>query len=252
MFQFVETKDKSILIFDDLEVLLPHDMSITSMVQCRLSAFFFDTIRNFQLNRKNCVIIGIVNQTQLSSLTLNPMICCLDVLQKIVVIPKLDKKRRLAILHHVLHSILDSTHLERLADETASYSAADLNAFCSFCLQNPHIELIMEHLNQQRASITRQFNSVKPLPGGFSSLVGMEKIKQEVVDNILSPLLNWDYYALYNLQPPSGCLFYGPSGCGKTAVIQAIAYELRNRVEVIEVTCTDLLSKVGLHIRAHL
>ena len=248
MFLFAETKDKSIIVFDDLEVLLPNDRTITSMVQCRLSAFFFDKLREFQLNNRNCVIIGIVNQTQLSSLTLNPMICCLDVIQNVIVIPKLDKNRRLAILRHILHSILDSNHLEKLANDTASYSAADLSALCSFCLQNPHIHLILEHLNQQRASITRQFTTVKPLQGGFSSLIGMERIKQEVKNNILSPLLNWDYYALYNLQPPSGCLLFGPSGCGKTAVIQAIAYELRNRVEVIEVTCSDLLSKVSIPI----
>lgn len=244
MFRFAKLNDKSIIVFDDLEILLPHDTSITSMVQCRLSTLFFDTIRNFQLNNIHCVVIGIVNQVQLSSFSLNPAICCSDIIRSVVVIPKLDKKRRLAILHHALASFISENDLDQIADETASYSAADLNAFCSFCLQNQDIDLILEKVNQQHASIIRQFSTIKPLPGGFKALVGMEKIKQSIIENVTSPLLHWEHYSNLNLQPPSGCLFYGPSGCGKTAAVQAIAYELRNRVEVIEVTCTDLLSKV--------
>lgn len=244
IFQFSYEDHPSILVFDDLEVLLPHSHSITTMVQCRLSSLFLDEINMINLSNRKCVVIGIVNQTQLSQL--NPVICCPDTIQRIIAIPKLDKNRRVAILTKRLHSFLDISFIQQLADETSSYSAADLNSFCSFCLHNQVHDSILSYLYQRNSSFARQFHAIKPLDGGFNSLIGMSTIKQQVQDSIILPLLNWDKYAKFNLQPPSGCLFYGPSGCGKTAVIQALAYELRNRVEFIEVTCTDLLSKVSL------
>ena len=220
------------------------------MVQCRLTSLFFDQVKRIQFNLKKCVIIGIINQIQLAQL--NPMACCPDIVNSVIVIPKLDKKRRFAILQKSLSHSISIPNLERLDEETASYSAADLNSLCSFCLQSARgdsqgdsqMDRIFDYLLSQKSSISRQFNSVKPLEGGFQALIGMDAIKQSVRENIILPLLNWSQYSRLHLQPPSGCLFYGPSGCGKTAIIQALAYELRNRVELIEVTCTDLLSKV--------
>ena len=242
MFQFSKQHEESILIFDDLDILVPNESTITSMVQYRLSSLFIDKMNEIYLNKRRCVVIGIVNQVQLSQL--HPSLCCSTMMKSIITIPKLDKQRRLAILQKCLPSQFDSSFYLQLAEETSSYSTADLHSFCSYCLQHPQQELILQQLNQQSSSISRQFHSVIPLQDGFTSLYGMNSIKKQVIENIISPLLHWEKYSSLHLQPPSGCLFYGPSGCGKTAMIQALAFELRNRVEIIEISCTDLLSKV--------
>ena len=39
-------------------------------------------------------------------------------------------------------------------------------------------------------------------------------------------------------------VFYGDSGCGKSYMIEAIAEETKNEIQVIEVLCSDLLGKV--------
>ena len=45
MFQFSKQHEESILIFDDLDILVPNDSTITSMVQYRLSSLFIDKNR---------------------------------------------------------------------------------------------------------------------------------------------------------------------------------------------------------------
>ena len=67
---------------------------------------------------------------------------------------------------------------------------------------------------------------------------------QDLKETIIQPLLHPEAYQLYHLQPPSGAIFYGPSGTGKSAMIEAIAAETRNQIQVIEISCTDILGKV--------
>ena len=157
-----------------------------------------------------------------------------------------------------------------LCEQTASYSAADLHSLCSALLHcttptrvdfstpdNPPLtdiprkfsitkELCKAHLSTTAPSSSRELHPVQPLEGGFASLFGVGGLIERVKESIIQPLLHPEIYQLYNLQPPSGALFYGLSGTGKSAMVQAIAAELKNQVQVIEISCTDILGKVGL------
>lgn len=124
------------------------------------------------------MIIGIVNQTQLSHLS--EVVCCAGYIHNIVVVPKLDKKRRKAIIHNRLHNHIDSILLERITDETASYTAADLNYLCNACMEDASASHVAALLDSHQSSFARQFHSVRSLPGGFSALFGVTDLVARV------------------------------------------------------------------------
>lgn len=240
MFQLRKKHSRIVLVFDDLDVLLPASADVTSSFQIRLETFFLDALR-FQT--PSTMIIGIVNQTQLSHLS--EVVCCAGYIHNIVVVPKLDKKRRKAIIHNRLHNHIDSILLERITDETASYTAADLNYLCNACMEDASASHVAALLDSHQSSFARQFHSVRSLPGGFSALFGVTDLVARVRTGILRPLLRPELFAAYGLQAPAGAVFFGPSGCGKTAMIEAVAEETKKEVQMMEVVCSDLLGKVG-------
>lgn len=66
-------------------------------------------------------------------------------------------------------------------------------------------------------------------PTGFSSLGGMDELKDILVDKVIYPLNHPEEAKLdeieYGKKAPRGELLYGPPGCGKTAIIQALSAE---------------------------
>ncbi len=66
-------------------------------------------------------------------------------------------------------------------------------------------------------------------PKGFESLGGMEKVKEQLTDEIIFPIKNPEEAKLdeieYGKKYPRGIMFYGPPGCGKTYVVEALSQE---------------------------
>lgn len=66
-------------------------------------------------------------------------------------------------------------------------------------------------------------------PKGFDSLGGMEKLKEQLTDEIIFPIKNPEEAKLdeieYGKKYPRGIMFYGPPGCGKTCVVEALSQE---------------------------
>lgn len=249
------------------------------MFQMRLSTYFLRELRRRNFTRTGTVFIGIVGDGQLNNL--NKEVCCAGYMDRTIRIPRLDKARRLSILDTLIPSSLLASQegvKEWLCEQTASYSAADLHSLCSVLIHRATEEasrekgmegmeintvetiskekkekkegiitkeLCLANLNTTAPSSSRELRQVQPLEGGFQSLFGVQQTIERVKDTIIQPLLHPEIYRMYNLQPPSGALFYGPSGTGKSAMIQAIAMEVKNQIQVIEISCTDILGKVG-------
>ena len=83
--------------------------------------------------------------------------------------------------------------------------------------------------SQAGTNLLEEFKPNEFSPKGFDSLGGMEKIKEQLMDEIIFPIKNPDEAKLdeieYGKKYPRGIMFYGPPGCGKTYVVEALSQE---------------------------
>lgn len=61
----------------------------------------------------------------------------------------------------------------------------------------------------------------------FSSVGGMEALKEEIRMKIMYPLQHADLFKAYDKKVGGGVLLYGPPGCGKTLISKATAGEIK-------------------------
>ena len=61
---------------------------------------------------------------------------------------------------------------------------------------------------------------------GFSSIAGMEDLKELIKVDVIDALNEKEKYAEYGLTIPNGMLLYGPPGCGKTFFAEKMAEEI--------------------------
>lgn len=61
---------------------------------------------------------------------------------------------------------------------------------------------------------------------GFSSIAGMQELKNIIQVDVIDALNQKERYAEYGLTIPNGMLLYGPPGCGKTFFAEKMAEEI--------------------------
>lgn len=61
---------------------------------------------------------------------------------------------------------------------------------------------------------------------GFSSIAGMQELKDTIQLDVIDALNHKERYAEYGLTIPNGMLLYGPPGCGKTFFAEKMAEEI--------------------------
>lgn len=61
---------------------------------------------------------------------------------------------------------------------------------------------------------------------GFSSIAGMNELKETIRLDVIDALNEKERYAEYGLSIPNGMLLYGPPGCGKTFFAEKLAEEI--------------------------
>ena len=64
-----------------------------------------------------------------------------------------------------------------------------------------------------------------PKGKGLANIVGMEEMKEILMDDIIAPMRNPEKYSRYGINVVNGFLMYGPPGCGKTFVARMLAEE---------------------------
>ncbi|MCD6279358.1 tetratricopeptide repeat protein [Candidatus Micrarchaeota archaeon] len=75
----------------------------------------------------------------------------------------------------------------------------------------------------------------------FSDIAGMEKLKEQIRDAIVYPLMKPDLARKYGTLGGGGILLYGPPGCGKTYIMKAAAGE--GKLNFINVKLSDVLDQ---------
>jgi transitional endoplasmic reticulum ATPase len=92
------------------------------------------------------------------------------------------------------------------------------------------IQTLNEELEVEPSISDEKINKVQPKENkkgkGFSSIAGMQELKDTIKLDIIDALNEKEKYAEYGLTIPNGMLLYGPPGCGKTFFAEKMAEEI--------------------------
>jgi len=84
-------------------------------------------------------------------------------------------------------------------------------------------ETVLTNNEQQKDS---PIKAVKKKGAGFSSVAGMQKLKDILYNDIIRALNEKERFEKYGIPLPNGMLLYGPPGCGKTFIAECFAEEV--------------------------
>lgn len=145
----------------------------------------------------------------------------------------------------------EAYHLRGLSYEYANNLSAAIEDYERALKLNPDLSEAKQHLEGAKA---KQAQEGKTEGGGgtggdikmlqkpnmtFADVAGMDKMKEEIRDTIVYPMVNPELARHYGKLGGGGILMYGPPGCGKTYIVKAAAGECK--AGFINAKLSDLL-----------
>lgn len=103
--------------------------------------------------------------------------------------------------------------------------------------RGPHLQVVSGGESSARIVPIQQVSEERVR---FSSIVGMESLKQTIRLKIIEPYLNPGLFERFRASSGGGILLYGPPGCGKTMIARAVANECN--AAFISVGISDVLN----------
>jgi len=139
----------------------------------------------------------------------------------------------LSIKEAVREAIISSQPQKEYSEPTSSSSS-----------EGAKVILTLDHI--QRAIRKTKPSSIKSISVEipsvlWSSIGGMNQVKQQLREAIEYPLKYEHVFKKMNIPPPKGILLYGPPGCSKTLLARALATE--GHMNFLAVKGPELLSK---------
>ncbi|HEX8965809.1 MAG TPA: ATP-binding protein [Patescibacteria group bacterium] len=107
---------------------------------------------------------------------------------------------------------------QEIIDKSGKYHLVQINVD-----DNNYIGIIIDEYSTEK--ITKIIEDLTTLKG-FSAVAGMEELKQNLLEDVINPILKPEIFKKYKLSIPNGILLYGPPGCGKTFIVRRLAEEL--------------------------
>jgi SpoVK/Ycf46/Vps4 family AAA+-type ATPase len=102
-----------------------------------------------------------------------------------------------------------------------------------------HLELVKSKKSESEEGKKADIKLLKKPNMTFKDVAGMNKIKEEIREAIVYPLINPELARKYGKLGGGGILMYGPPGCGKTYLVKAAAGECN--ANFINAKLSDLL-----------
>ncbi len=103
-----------------------------------------------------------------------------------------------------------------------------------------HLEIVQSKKSESEGSGKKADIKILKKPNmTFKDVAGMKKIKEEIKEAIVYPLINPELARKYGKLGGGGILMYGPPGCGKTYIVKAAAGECK--AAFINAKLSDLL-----------
>jgi len=268
LFRIARTNAPCVLFFDEIDSIgRSREKYSSDDVAPRLLALFLSEMDGFK-SAKNVIIVGATNVPQeLDRALLRP-----GRFDKIIYMPLPDKEGRKQIfkVHTRNFPLADDVDFDKLAEKTERYSGADIQNICMEAARkvakiaaekNEVIPVSMEHflsvLETVKPSVSiaalQEFERFKldferrtappkkkeKKETRWEDVVGLDDVKQLLVESIELPLLHEEVLKEYNVTPIKGVLLFGPPGCGKTMVVRAASNELN--AAFIHISGADLM-----------
>jgi transitional endoplasmic reticulum ATPase len=105
-----------------------------------------------------------------------------------------------------------------------------------------HLDAVKAKKTQGGEDASKAGNDIKMLQKpkmNFNDVAGMKKMKDEIKESIVYPMINPELAKKYGKLAGGGILMYGPPGCGKTYIVKAAAGECASNF--INAKLSDLL-----------
>ncbi|MDO8339616.1 MAG: AAA family ATPase [Candidatus Burarchaeum sp.] len=261
LFTIARKNAPCILFFDEIDAIgKRRDKYSADDVAPRIMSLFLQELDGFA-SKANVIVIGATNVPNM----LDPALLRPGRVDKIIYMPLPDAKAREAIfkVHAGKMPLADDVDFEKLARISERYSGADIANACTEAARQaartaaksnvvepvemadfvkvlkslkPSVSLAsLEEYEQFKMDFERRSGAVREEQEPekeerkvkWQDVVGLEDVKQVLLEAIELPLLHEDLMKLYKVRPAKGLLLFGPPGCGKTMIVKAATSELK-------------------------
>ena len=257
-FEMARSKPNSVIIIDNIDLIARKSETLLAMLM-ELSARY----------KNGPLLIGITSDLK----ELGDYLRREGRLENEIEIGVPNKKARVEILQILTrnHNAAFNINANRIADMTAGYTGADLNALIKesaliaikrvlekknllrdkdTLYSNNSSAIGSEHVKITTNDVIKALDTVKPSTMRDSMVEvpmvkwgdvgGLEKVKNEIKEAVELPLTNPAAFTKMGVRPIKGILLYGPAGTGKTLLAKAVANE--SNANFISVKATELFN----------
>ena len=262
VFKDAKENSPSIIFIDEIDAIAPKREDAYGDMEKRVVAQIL-ALMDGLTERGNVIVLGATNRPDsVDSALRRPGRFDLEVE---IPVPNTDGRAEILRIHTRGMPTAKNVNIEKLASELHGYTGADIKSLCREAAMKairrylPEIDLETERIPSEMLqsmeiklddfyngmhevvpTAMREFYVERPQVR-WRDVGGLDQVKQELTDNLITAMQNPERFHGIGIKPPSGALVYGPPGCGKSLIARAMAAE--SGANMILVRGPEILSK---------